>query len=287
MSGYRYNSEWNDENELRCLVIFKRLEEKEFPRGMQMKLCREMSPVTNLDVGNISAKVCNYKSVAGVNNESNASTKTIEIYRRYRKLSIPEIQKIIEKTSALQQVNAVERGSGINYFQKLCLHAANNNWCWNLWCTTCGHQSFRRAFEVMARGIDPTSELGQRIIHRSTISSPGNRPEPKLIYSEDEKAAVVRSCMDADLKTISLNSKFPEWLGYLGLILFHMQSDSEDFQRLTNNWARQLTALVEPGSRAEQALRECLEQSNRMLGLPDLELCEYGMRVEFGRYRNT
>jgi hypothetical protein len=97
MSGYRYNSEWNDENELRCLIIFKRLEEKKFPRGMQIEFCREMSRVTKLDVGNISAKVCNYKSVAGVNNESNASTKTIEIYRRYRKLSIPEIQKIFEK----------------------------------------------------------------------------------------------------------------------------------------------------------------------------------------------
>jgi hypothetical protein len=97
MPGYRYNSEWNDENELRCLVIFKQLEEKKFPRGMQIKLCREMSRVTKLDVGNISAKVCNYKSVAGVNNDSNASIKTIEFYKRYGKLSSPEIQKIIEK----------------------------------------------------------------------------------------------------------------------------------------------------------------------------------------------
>jgi hypothetical protein len=138
----------------------------------------------------------------------------------------------------------------------------------------------------MAKGIDPTSEMGQRIIHRSTIYGPGDRPEPKLIYSEDEKAAVVSCCMDADLKVISLNSKFPDWLGYLGLILFHMQSDGEDFERLTNSWAQQLTPLVEPGSKAEQALRECLEQTSRMLELSDLELCQYGIRREFGRYKN-
>jgi hypothetical protein len=139
----------------------------------------------------------------------------------------------------------------------------------------------------MAIGIDPTSEMGQRIIHRSTIWGPGNRPEPKLTYSEEEKAAVVGCCMDADLKLISLNSKFPDWLGYLGIILYHMRSDSEDFEKLTRNWTQQLTSLVKPDSKAEQALRECLEQSNRMLGLPDLELCQYGMRVEFRRYRYT
>ncbi len=59
MLGYRDTSEWNDENELRCLAIFKRQEKKAFPRGLQIELCREMSRATNLDVGNISAKVSN------------------------------------------------------------------------------------------------------------------------------------------------------------------------------------------------------------------------------------
>lgn len=95
MSGYRSNSAWNDENELRCLVIFKQLEEKGFPRGLQSKLCTEMSHVTNLSVGNISAKVCNYKSVAGVNKDSHASANTIKLYKRYGKHSIPEIQRRI------------------------------------------------------------------------------------------------------------------------------------------------------------------------------------------------
>ncbi len=68
--------------------------------------------------------------------------------------------------------------------------------------------------------------------------------------------------------------------------MFHIRSDDEGFQRLTKSWAQQLTPLVKPGSEAEQTLRECLERSNRMLELSDLELCEYWIRAEFGRYRN-
>ena len=93
--GYRASSNWNEKNEIRCLVIFKRLQEQNFPRGKQMDCCREMSRITNLDPGNISAKVCNYKSIAGVNGASNASVNTINIYRKYGHLSVEELEKII------------------------------------------------------------------------------------------------------------------------------------------------------------------------------------------------
>jgi hypothetical protein len=61
--SYRKNSEWSDHNEICCLIIFKRLEEENFPRGKQMEYCRNMLHSTNLDVGNISAKVSNYLSI--------------------------------------------------------------------------------------------------------------------------------------------------------------------------------------------------------------------------------
>ena len=48
-----------------------------------MEYCREISMVTKLDPTNISAKVGNYKSVAGVNKASNASTNTIELYLKH------------------------------------------------------------------------------------------------------------------------------------------------------------------------------------------------------------
>ena len=91
-----YRSNWNEKNELKCLLIFKKLQANGFPRGKQMEYCREMEKYTSLDAGNISAKVSNYKSVAKVNNESNASQNTIRIYNKYRLLSEQQLQDIID-----------------------------------------------------------------------------------------------------------------------------------------------------------------------------------------------
>lgn len=94
---YRSGSDWNEKNELKCLLIFKKLETEGFPWGKQTDYCREMEISTSLDVGNISAKVSNYKSVAKVNNNSNASKNTIRIYNEYGPLSVDKILSIIEK----------------------------------------------------------------------------------------------------------------------------------------------------------------------------------------------
>jgi len=95
--SYKASSLWNEKNEIRCLIIFKQLEAERFPRGRQMELCREMSRITGLDPTNISAKVGNFKSVAGVNRASNASRNTVEIHRRFGHLSIPDLQKLVNQ----------------------------------------------------------------------------------------------------------------------------------------------------------------------------------------------
>ena len=65
--NFRDDSEWNEKNELKAFLIFKKLQELDSPRGKQMELCKKMEKETNLEAGNISAKVSNYKSVAGIN----------------------------------------------------------------------------------------------------------------------------------------------------------------------------------------------------------------------------
>ena len=87
-----YRSNWNDINELKCLLIFKQLQLEGFPRGFQKQLCEEMSKSTNLDSTNISAKICNIKSIAGINNSSNYSQNTKRIYEKYNHLSIEELK---------------------------------------------------------------------------------------------------------------------------------------------------------------------------------------------------
>jgi len=92
---YRATSKWNDMTELQALLIFKKLQRDSFPRREQIRRCREMATQTHLKPRSISAKVCNYKSVAGVNRASNASSNTTEIYNKYGHFSVEEITRII------------------------------------------------------------------------------------------------------------------------------------------------------------------------------------------------
>ena len=95
--SFKNDSNWNKKNELKAFLIFKKLEALNFPRDKQMELCRKMEKETNLDAGNISAKVSNYKSVAGINNNSNASSDTKENYSRYKDYSIAKLEELISK----------------------------------------------------------------------------------------------------------------------------------------------------------------------------------------------
>ncbi|MCZ0931672.1 MAG: 50S ribosomal protein L21 [Oligoflexia bacterium] len=97
---YKENSNWNKLNEMRCLLIFKKLEKENFlPRGKQAELCKEMANIPNIGLSEstISAKVSNYKSVAGQNNPSNHSKPTEKIYELHKDTSIKDLESIIKK----------------------------------------------------------------------------------------------------------------------------------------------------------------------------------------------
>ena len=94
--AYNESSLWDETNEIRCLIIFKRLQAEGFPYGRQTGLCREMAAITHLDYTNISAKVTNFKSVAGVIGPSNASSNTREVYAKYGHLSAAELEALLD-----------------------------------------------------------------------------------------------------------------------------------------------------------------------------------------------
>jgi len=93
---YKNNSEWNEINEIKSFIIFRQLEKEMFPRNRQMQLCEAMAKETKLAKGNISAKVSNYKSVAGYNNISNASKNTKRIYALYKDYSIEDLKLVLK-----------------------------------------------------------------------------------------------------------------------------------------------------------------------------------------------
>ena len=95
--AHKSTSGWNKRTELQAYKIFRILLENDFPRGLQNKLCNELSIESHLlSSGNISAKVCNYKSVAGINNPSNFSGDTKVNYYKYKNYSLDEINLMIE-----------------------------------------------------------------------------------------------------------------------------------------------------------------------------------------------
>jgi len=93
--NFNESSNWNERNELRCLLIFKKLELENFPRGKQTAYCKEIVIRSGLDEGNLSAKVSDFKSVAGINKPSHNSSNTINAYKKYNHFSIKKLEEII------------------------------------------------------------------------------------------------------------------------------------------------------------------------------------------------
>ena len=92
---YNADSLWNDLSELRCYLAFRQLDRDGFPRGQQADLCRELKEQTGLETGNLSAKICNYKSIAGDNNDSNASANSQFFYSEFGDFSIAQLEKMV------------------------------------------------------------------------------------------------------------------------------------------------------------------------------------------------
>jgi len=78
---------WTKDDELQCFLIYKKLENDKFPRGLQQQLCEKLAAINGISVGSLSAKVVNYKSEFKVNNSSNSSKATIDIVEKFGHLT--------------------------------------------------------------------------------------------------------------------------------------------------------------------------------------------------------
>jgi hypothetical protein len=98
-------SGWSLENELRCFIIFKKLEAEDFARRRQSELCREMANNSDLSFRTIMAKVGNFKSEAGIIRSSNASDATKFIVKNYRNMSLKEVEALLEGYLLFEKAN--------------------------------------------------------------------------------------------------------------------------------------------------------------------------------------
>jgi len=140
----------------------------------------------------------------------------------------------------------------VNLYEKLCKLASDEHWCWKLVCTTCGHMHFRYAFVELAERKSPTDS--NWIIHgHNTQYSDILGPFPRS-YTEHQKKCVIEICSTANLSNIAKACKYPDWLGYLGLILEHMHSNTESYSNLSKSWASQLKGIVNEDSSLSKRL---------------------------------
>jgi hypothetical protein len=160
----------------------------------------------------------------------------------------------------------------MNQFEALCKLASKENWCWRLSCTTCWHMHFRYAFSELAAGKSP--EDRDWLIHGGNTHFTHHLvPEPR-IYSEEQKERFLHICEETNISSIARNCKFPDWLGYLGLVLVYMHTRSNSYKAVSAKWALQLKDIVSPNSRAHARLCEVIEQEDELLNIGDLEICE-------------
>ena len=159
----------------------------------------------------------------------------------------------------------------MNQFESLCKLASDETWCWKLFCTTCGHMHFRYAFSELALGKSP-EDMDWLVHGRNTrySSSLGSLPRS---YTEEQKEVILDICIEANIFSIASNCTFPDWLGYLGLVLDHMHTRSETYNVLSVTWAQQLAGMVSPSSHIHDRLEQIIND-NGTLNLKDLESCE-------------
>lgn len=161
-----------------------------------------------------------------------------------------------------------------NAFEALCFLASEENWCWNLFCTTCGHMYFKYAFVELMKGRHPDDEnwVTRKSNHRRLDRDVGSMHSLRD-WDLTDMVAFQNICKGADIKSISEGCRFPDWLGYLGLVIGHAGGAECINKKLAKAWAGQLADLLAPDAQAGRMLR-AKSVGNRPLCLEDLEQVE-------------
>jgi len=153
------------------------------------------------------------------------------------------LQKLLKK--AKQKLESMrEKNTKRNAFVALCESASNNNWCWKMFCTTCGHGAFRVSFSKLIRGLHPDDDLFW------PYGKDNSAPLKELndyrdfcgdtsIANHQKLASIVGEAKISDIQAVA---KFPDWLGYIGLVMGH--SDINALVVISNAFLPQFIDLV-------------------------------------------
>ena len=178
-----------------------------------------------------------------------------------------------------------------NQFERISIIASKNNWCWKLHCTTCGCRDIRGAFYCIGLGLYIPNNLKRisQIKNDFTL----NQKFPNEILNN-----FLESVIDADLFEINNKCKFPDWLGYIGLIfyLFDNWDEYDEIERqmgkislrdVAKSFCPQFIKMVSKKSNAFTILNDIIN-SNYLIKLQvsDLEKIELGLLKNYDFKKN-
>ena len=169
--------------------------------------------------------------------------------------------------------------SSRNAFVALCELASSERWCWDIMCTTCGHQNFRHGFIALARGDHPDAPTWKIRDHGRPGMLPaslGRVPGPGAftLAVQQRLSAILAAASLAEVRRVA---RYPDWLGYLGLGLLHTQGAESDGAGLTRAWAPQLATLLGDRASRHPWLATLRPTGDRLLGWGDLGRIEYDL----------
>ena len=93
------------------------------------------------------------------------------------------------------------KGGKMNAFEALCKLASDEKWCWNLYCTTCGHMHFKYAFKELAKGKSP--ENPDWVVHKEENYLHRYLGQIPIKYADFSKIRVLKICLDANILSIA------------------------------------------------------------------------------------
>ena len=162
-------------------------------------------------------------------------------------------------------------------FLALCKLASQERWCWNLICGTCGHSHFRYAFKELIYGKHP-DKVGWTVNKTTLITKQVFQALPTMVegFTEQEQEILTRLVLETSLEDIRAVSKFPDWLGYLDLVLTYCGSQKG---QLSNAWAQQFLSMTSLTPYAHKLMTE-IQNGHRCLQLNDLEVLERTMQKD-------
>ena len=115
---------------------------------------------------------------------------------------------------------------------EICRLASHDNWCWNLYCGTCGHQEFIKALLL---NIHVTPHI--------------NGDNKTLLFLNSKP--LHKNFARISIHKLSRECKFPNFLGYLGIGLYYTRYHESQNNILSKNLIPQLLELIIKNKKSE------------------------------------